>query len=99
MTLRLGWLVVDSPDPARLASFWEQLLGWPRTDQNDHMVELTSPDAAARLLLWHSPDRKMVKNRMHLDLVPDDQTAEVERALTLGRLEWTSARAPCPTSC
>jgi predicted enzyme related to lactoylglutathione lyase len=83
MTLRLGWIALDTPEPAQLAPFWEQLLGWPRTEQNDHMVEFTSPDGA-RLLLWHSPDRKTVKNRMHLDLVPDDQGAEVERALSLG---------------
>ena len=84
MAVRLGWVVLDTPDPEQLAAFWEALLGWPRTDQNDHMVELSPPDRGARLLLWRSPDRKLVKNRMHLDLIPEDQDAEVERALRLG---------------
>ncbi len=30
------------------------------------------------------PDAKAVKNRLHIDLRPDDQAAEVERALSLG---------------
>jgi hypothetical protein len=30
------------------------------------------------------PDLKSAKNRMHLDLRPDDQAAEVERAIALG---------------
>jgi hypothetical protein len=30
------------------------------------------------------PDTKTVKNRLHLDLVPDDQQAEVSQLLSLG---------------
>jgi predicted enzyme related to lactoylglutathione lyase len=84
MTVRLGWVVLDTPDPQRLAPFWEQLLRWPRAGQAEHMIEFTSPEGGAGLLLWRSPDRKVVKNRMHVDLVPDDQDAEVQRALALG---------------
>ena len=34
------------------------------------------------------PDDKVVKNRIHFDFTPDDQQAEVDRVLALGR-------APC----
>ncbi|HWE62774.1 MAG TPA: VOC family protein [Chloroflexota bacterium] len=84
MTLNVGWMTLDTPDPAKLAPFWEQLLGWPRGDEDDHSVEFIAPEGGPRLLLWRGPDAKVVKNRMHLDLVPDDQEAEVARAIALG---------------
>src|SRR3712207_3677808 len=85
MAVRMGWVVLDTPDPGRLAPFWEQLLGWRRTGEAEHMVELAPPDGSGTgFLLWRSPDPKRIKNRMHVDLVPDDQDAEVERALRLG---------------
>jgi hypothetical protein len=34
--------------------------------------------------VFRAPDPKIVKNGMHLDLIPDDQEAEVRRALALG---------------
>jgi hypothetical protein len=36
------------------------------------------------LLFLEVPEAKSVKNRLHLDLRPDDQTAEVERVIALG---------------
>jgi catechol-2,3-dioxygenase len=86
MALNVGWIVLDAPEPARLAGFWERLLGWARTEETDELVELSPPGGGRcpRLLLFQAPDAKTVKNRMHLDLVPDDQGTEVARALTLG---------------
>jgi hypothetical protein len=86
MGLEVGWVVLDAPDPARLAPFWEGLLGWNRTKQTDKLVELSPPAGGScpRLLLFFSPDPKAAKNRVHLDLVPEDQSAEVARALALG---------------
>jgi hypothetical protein len=93
MQLDVGYIVFDTPTPQALAPFWEQLLGWKQVESKpDRYVELAHPDAAdggggpryPRLLFFHSPDRKAVKNRVHLDLRPDDQQAQVERALRLG---------------
>jgi hypothetical protein len=36
------------------------------------------------LIFGPVPERKMIKNRLHLDFRPDDQTAEVDRLLALG---------------
>jgi predicted enzyme related to lactoylglutathione lyase len=84
MAVRMGWVVLDTPDPRGLAPFWEELLGARRGEEADHMVEIPLP-AGAGFLLWRSPDPTPGKNRMHVDLVPDDdQDAEVERALRLG---------------
>jgi hypothetical protein len=38
----------------------------------------------APLLFIEVPGTKAVKNRLHLDLTPDDQAAEVERLCDLG---------------
>ena len=48
------------------------------------MVQLAPDGPGTAVLLWRSPDPERVKNRMHVDLVPDDQDAEVARALRLG---------------
>jgi Glyoxalase-like domain len=37
-----------------------------------------------RILLIRAPDEKLNKNRIHFDLRPDDQAAEVERLEGLG---------------
>ncbi len=84
MALKVGWIVLDTPEPANLAPFWEQLLGWRRVAESDACVELASPEGGPRLALFRAPDPKVVKNRLNFDLVPDDQEAEVTRALTLG---------------
>ena len=73
-----------------MASFWEAALGWRRTFENADEVVLEPPEGSAQdgvspdLLFLRVPDDKAGKNRLHLDLRPVDQTAEVERLLGLG---------------
>jgi predicted enzyme related to lactoylglutathione lyase len=88
--LRVESLVVDRHDPERLARFWSDALGWPITDQSDEEWVVRAPEgdagtgAVPELLFGRNPDRKVVKNRLHLDLRPRDQAAEVERLIALG---------------
>ena len=84
MGLKVGWIIIDTPEPAGLAPFWEQLLGWPRSAESYYGIELSPPEGGPKLFLFRAPDPKTVKNRMHFDLVPDDQAAEVARAVELG---------------
>ena len=97
MALKVGWIILDSPEPARLAPFWEQLLGWQRVAASEWCVELTSPDGGPALAIFRAPDPKAVKNRMHLDLVPDDQEAEVARAIALGARRVDIGQGPDAT--
>ena len=80
-------VVVDTPDPAALAPFWEAASGWSRGTSDDG-VGLRHPDGAGPWLeLLPTDDPKVVKNRIHLDVAPyaaDDQAAEVERLKALG---------------
>jgi len=83
-------LCVDAADPVAIASFWETALGWRRTFERDDQVVLEPPEGspedgvAPDLLFLRVPEGKAVKNRLHLDLRPDDQAAEVARLEALG---------------
>jgi catechol 2,3-dioxygenase-like lactoylglutathione lyase family enzyme len=90
MDIRIQCLCIDTGDPARIASFWESALGWRRTYDSDDEVVLEPPagspedGVAPDLLFLRVPEGKVVKNRLHLDLRPGDQAAEVARLEALG---------------
>ena len=90
MDIRIQCLCIDSTDPARLATFWQSALGWRRTFEQDDEIALEPPagspedGVAPDLLFLRVPENKAGKNRLHLDLRPKDQAAEVTRLEGLG---------------
>jgi len=90
MDIRIQCLCVDSTEPKKIASFWEAALGWRRTFDEDDQVCLEPPSGspedgvAPDILFLKVPEAKAVKNRLHLDLRPKDQAAEVARLEALG---------------
>ncbi len=90
MALRIQCLCIDTTDPARLAAFWQSALGWRRTSADDDEVVLEPPagspqdGVAPDLLFLRVPEAKTGKNRLHLELRPEDQAAEVARLEDLG---------------
>jgi predicted enzyme related to lactoylglutathione lyase len=90
MTVRIETVTVDAEDPESLGRFWSEALGWEwREDEDgDVWVEpgIGHPDRGTTmpLLFLEVPETKSAKNRIHLDLTPDDQAAEVERLRGLG---------------
>jgi hypothetical protein len=85
MSLRWEEVVVDSRDPRELGRWWQHALGWVVVGQNDEEFEIAPAEGAHPTLLFGAvPESKSGKNRLHLDFVPDDQAAEVERLLALG---------------
>ncbi len=95
MTIRVQCLCIDSTDPDKLARFWADALGWRRTYESDDEIVLEPPAGSPEdgvvpdLLFLQVPETKTVKNRLHLDLRPQDQAAEVERIEALGA-RWVS---------
>ena len=86
MGLKIGWLTIDTRDVEKLTSFWEQALPNSKRvyeDKDEGEIVLRSP-YGLRLLFLKVPDDKVVKNRLHLDLIPDDRDAEVARLEGLG---------------
>jgi catechol 2,3-dioxygenase-like lactoylglutathione lyase family enzyme len=87
--LRLGWLTVDAHDPDALAAWWRQALGFEEVSRDDdgEEVAISGPGwhgSRWNILFLRTPDPKERKNRLHLDLIPDDQAAEVARLESLG---------------
>ncbi|HVL64732.1 MAG TPA: VOC family protein [Actinomycetota bacterium] len=87
MTSRFTWCVIDCADPRRLATFWQQALGWEEDESDEDSVALRDPDQEwPKLLFQQVPEPKTVKNRLHLDVNPrgSSQEEELERLLSLG---------------
>ena len=85
--MSLFWeeVVVDCRDPKALGRWWQEALGWIVVGESDDEVELAAAEGAHPTLLFGLvPEGKTVKNRLHLDFVPDDQAAEVGRLVGLG---------------
>ncbi|MGH8827776.1 MAG: VOC family protein, partial [Jiangellaceae bacterium] len=81
-------IVVESADPAALATFWSAAIGWPIVDRGDRFASLRSTTGRGPYLEFlPSVEPKRGKNRIHLDVAPqpaDDHLSEVERLLALG---------------
>jgi len=85
MASRWEQIVVDAEDPARLARWWAEALGYQIFHEAPDEVEIRRhPDEMPGLLFTPVPDVKTVKNRLHIDLRPDDQESEVERLVDMG---------------
>jgi Glyoxalase-like domain len=100
MNLRIQCLCVDTADPAGLAGFWQSALGWRRTYSAADEVVLEPPEGSPEdgivpdLLFLRVTDGKAGKNRLHLDLRPQDQAAEVERLEKLGARRASVGQGP-----
>ena len=90
MSIRWQCVCVDAADPDLLGTFWAEVLGWRRTYSEPDEVVLEPPEGSREdgvvpdLLFGLVPGAKTVKNRLHIDLRPDDQAVEVARIEALG---------------
>jgi predicted enzyme related to lactoylglutathione lyase len=85
MPVRWEQIVVDAEDPARLARWWAEALGYVIVHEAPDEVEIRrAKEEMPGLLFTPVPGVKTVKNRLHIDLRPEDQEAEVERLVDMG---------------
>ncbi len=85
-------ITFDCAEPVQLAHFWAAALGYTvgEWDEEDgEFAEVLPPEGQVghhtRLLFVTVPEGKAAKNRLHLDLRPDERSAsEVERLVALG---------------
>ncbi len=80
----------DCHDPQAVAAFWSAVTGY-RVEKvaspgNPHWVASPPDKSWPRLVFVAVPESKVLKNRVHLDVLPveRDQNHEVERLLGLG---------------
>jgi catechol 2,3-dioxygenase-like lactoylglutathione lyase family enzyme len=101
MTSRISHTSFDAIDAYAQSVFWSHVLGFTEDpdDPNEPGHEeclILSRDRSQLLLFITVPDHKKLKNRMHLDLRPEDGTREeeVERLLALGASHVADHRQP-----
>jgi hypothetical protein len=85
MPSRWEQVVVDAEDPPRLARWWAEALGYVIVHEAPGEVEIRrTRDTLPALLFTPVTGVKTGKNRLHIDLRPDDQESEVERLVGMG---------------
>lgn len=97
MTSAIRHITVDCADPYELASFWAAALGGALAEDDfpgDPQATVTT--AGHGLLFVAVEDHKAAKNRLHLDLQPQDRTRdeEVVRLVGLGATLYEDHRKP-----
>ncbi|MFD7323477.1 VOC family protein [Streptomyces sp. NPDC059875] len=90
-------VTIDCADAYTLATFWAAVLDSKVSDDDqpgDEEALVETPGAG--LLFIRVPEKKSVKNRVHLDLQPQDRSRdeEVERVLALGATLVDDHRKP-----
>jgi hypothetical protein len=81
-------ITVDCTDPYRQALFWTEVTGWQEDPDDPNHPD----DPEGRIVSVHGisllfipvPEGKIVKNRMHLDLMPTTRSRDEEVARLLG---------------
>jgi len=91
VAIRFEAVTVDALNPRALAEFWAAVLGWKIGGELEEIEVWIQPDTSdsvstgfPEILFLINTNAKQVKNRLHLDLRPDNQAAEVARLEKLG---------------
>jgi len=81
-------VIIDCNDPRRVADFWGAVLEWDVQQSEDvyWMSESGEPFPSPLLVFVPVPEKKTVKNRLHLDVSPIgcERDEEVLRLEALG---------------
>jgi predicted enzyme related to lactoylglutathione lyase len=85
MGSRFYTVVIDSHDPAALARFWAAVLEYQVVYKDPNEVVIAKDENTyPGLIFVPVPEHKGSKNRLHIDLAPDDRDAEVDRICSRG---------------
>lgn len=85
MVSRWESLTVAAEDPARLARWWAEALGYQLVNEGPDGVEIRrGADGLPALVFVPVPGPKRTRHRLHVNLRPDDLEAEVERLVNMG---------------
>ncbi len=92
MTLKLDFVTIDAHDPRAIAEFWVSVLDdyavHDEEEGDDEVAVLPASRRGPKLLFQKVPEGKVVKNRFHFDLRPED----VDAADEVARLEGLGAK-------
>ena len=97
MSSRVAVIAIDAIEPRAVANFWCDVLGWQITDEDETGVSIAPPDGSWPTIdVLRVPERKSVKNRLHLDLRADGPSTadELARLLALGATRTDVGQGP-----
>ncbi|MBG0812702.1 VOC family protein [Planomonospora sp. ID82291] len=93
---RIRAVVLDGPDPHRLADFYGALLDWKTTTVEDDWVTIEGTGEAERISFQKAPDHRPPDwpdparpQQFHLDLTVDDLDEAEAAVLALGGVKHT----------
>jgi predicted enzyme related to lactoylglutathione lyase len=83
---RVNGLVIDGADTMALARFWAAVFGTSieSVAGDGHYVDLAANERVPLLRFQRVPERKSVKNRLHLDVEVDDVFVAIDEVERLG---------------
>jgi Glyoxalase-like domain len=87
MTSQIAAIAIDAIEPRPIAEFWAAVLGWQIVEEHADGLTIAPKDTGWPTIdVFQVPERKSIKNRLHIDVRPDGVTAaeEVRRLLALG---------------
>ena len=86
MPASIGYLVIDTTAPERLAQFWCTLLEVTvdTTIGDGQFVVLSPTKDGLTIGFQRVPDAKVGKNRLHIDLIVDDLDRATDEIETIG---------------
>jgi predicted enzyme related to lactoylglutathione lyase len=82
---RVSFTTIDANDPDRLAVFWGGVLGTGVAETSDEGRFVFLGEANGHVLAFQRvPERKSIKNRVHLDIRVDDLKEATDAVRALG---------------
>jgi len=91
MASRISHTTIDCQNAFSQSEWWKQILQYidvsgDPNEAGDEECMIVNPATDHHLLFIEVPDQRVVKNRVHFDLVPTDRPRddEIDRALALG---------------
>jgi len=89
---KLSEVVIDCRDCDRLAEFWAAVLGGSPVRESAEWVAVTMPDGSTTVSFQQVPEQKVVKNRVHLDVLVEDLEQAATRCAELGATRISDRR-------
>lgn len=81
---KLWEVVIDCRDCDRLADFWAAVLGGTTVRESEEWVAIAMADGSTTVSFQEVPEEKVVKNRVHLDVLVEDLDEAADRCIALG---------------
>jgi hypothetical protein len=97
MSSRISSIAIDAAEPRVIADFWCRVLDWRVIDEEDGVISIGPADGSWPTIdVIAVPEKKTVKNRLHLDLRADGASTaeELQRLLDLGARRTDVGQGP-----